>query len=195
VKDTWYGDDRDLVKWGTLVHLAHREKIRQVVQVAFLRKGERPPLKTSQGEVAIDDEVWAHFRDVESVERLGPRTGLHINVISQSFDPAHRQDYMSQVVDCLRNIRENKVVLLDPDTGIAPQTARPEHVRADEIRHVWEALVEGDWLVLYQHGFRRPDWRSLRRQQFEEASCTEEVEVFESRRIANDVVFFAARKS
>jgi len=44
MKDTWYGDRRDLVKWGTLVHLARSEQIMTVIQVAFLRKGERPPL-------------------------------------------------------------------------------------------------------------------------------------------------------
>ena len=31
MKDTWYGDKRDLVKWGTLVHLARRENIKQII--------------------------------------------------------------------------------------------------------------------------------------------------------------------
>ena len=40
MRDTWYGDRADLVKWGTLIHLAQREKLGRVVQIAFLRRGE-----------------------------------------------------------------------------------------------------------------------------------------------------------
>ncbi len=194
MKDSWYGDNRDFVKWGTLVHLAHREGIERVIHVAFLRKVERFPLETSSGEVHIADEVWEHFRNVGSVERLGRNTGLDIEVIAQPFDPVQRQSYIDNVTATLRRYHKKKVVLLDPDTGIEPQRAKPEHVKKAEIRQVWEALAEGDWLVVYQHEFRKKGWRDLKRREFERAYFTGEAEVFESRAIANDVVFFATRK-
>ena len=183
------------MKWGTLVHLAHRERITQIVQVAFLRRGLRFHLETSQGDVPIADEVWEHFRNVESVQSLETSTGLDIRVITQPFDPSKRQDYVDNVSNILlQQEHQNKVVLLDPDTGIESRRAGDEHVKEDEIHQVWETLVESDWLVIYQHGFRRTDWRSIKKRQFEHACSGIEAEVFESRRIASDVVFFAAEK-
>ena len=51
MKDTWYGDNRDIVKWGTLAHLAARESIKTIVQIPYLRPGDRPPLQTGSGEL------------------------------------------------------------------------------------------------------------------------------------------------
>lgn len=193
MKDSWYGDSRDLVKWGTLVHLAHREGIERVVQIAFLRKEERPYLRTGRGEFRLAEEVWEHFRNVESVKHLGNSKGFDITVIAWPFDPAHRQGYVEDVAAVLRREHKNKVVLLDPDTGIEPRQAKPEHIKKVEIRQVWDALNEGDWLVLYQHRFRMKDWRDQRRRELEHV-CMREAKVFESREMAQDVVFFAARK-
>lgn len=195
MQDIWYGDNRDLVKWGTLVHLAHRERITQIIQVAFLRRGLRFHLETSQGEVPIADEVWEHFRNVESVQSLETSSELGIQVITQPFDPSNRQDYVDNVTNILRQQEhQKKVVLLDPDTGIEPQRAEAEHVKEDVIRQVWETLIDGDFLVIYQHRFRKTDWRNVKKRQFEQACSGIEAEVFESRRIASDVVFFAAEK-
>ncbi len=36
MKDTWYADQRDLVKWGTLAHLAERRSLTAIVQVAYI---------------------------------------------------------------------------------------------------------------------------------------------------------------
>jgi hypothetical protein len=37
VKDKWYGDNRDLVKWGVLLLLAKRYAAGRIVQVAYYR--------------------------------------------------------------------------------------------------------------------------------------------------------------
>lgn len=131
---------------------------------------------------------------VENIAIL-PLLGLDIQVITQSFDPSSRQDYVDNVTNGLRQQEhQKKVVLLDPDTGMEPQRAGAEHVKQDEIRQVWETLIDGDWLVIYQHESRRTDWRNIKKWQFEQACSHIEAEVFESRRIASDVVFFAAKK-
>lgn len=183
------------MKWGTLVHLARRESIKQIIQVAFLRRGSRFHLETGRGEVAIADEVWEHFRNVESVKCLEKSTELDIQVIAQPFNLSRRQEYIGGVTNILRQREDqNKVVLLDPDTGIEPRRAGAQHVKEDEIHQVWQALIDGDWLVVYQHGSRRMDWRDTKKRQFEHACLGLEMEVFESRRIASDVVLFAAGK-
>jgi len=37
VKDKWYGDKRDLVKWGILLTLAKMFSARRILQVAYYR--------------------------------------------------------------------------------------------------------------------------------------------------------------
>jgi hypothetical protein len=64
LKDTWYGDNRDIVKWGTLAHLAQQESIKTIVQVPYLRAGLRSLLETKTGAVHIDSQVWDFFRSV-----------------------------------------------------------------------------------------------------------------------------------
>jgi hypothetical protein len=194
MKDMWYGDRRDLVKWGTLVHLARSEQIRIVIQVAFLR---RPPLQTDQGEAKIAQEVWQHLlRDVNLICGLGKKTGLDIVVLDQEFDPKRRREYIREVADCLKSRSGKKIVLLDPDTGIEPKKARPEHVRVVDIQELWEVLSQGDWLVLYQHASRKANWCECMRAKFAKACGVkeEEVKTFRARKIARDVAFFAAKK-
>jgi hypothetical protein len=194
MKDTWYSDRRDLVKWGTLVHLAHSEQIRTVIQVAFLRRGKRPPLQTDQGKEDIAQEVWQHLRDVNLICGLGKKTGLDIVVLDQEFDPKRRREYIREVADCLKSRLGKKIVLLDPDTGIEPKKALPEHVRVVDIQELWEALSQGEWLVLYQHASMRTDWREVTRDKFAKACGAKEIKTFEAREIAWDVAFFAANK-
>ena len=59
MKDIWYGDEGDVVKWSVLLHLARSEGLRLIVQVAFFRH-EEPALETPDCEVDIPDEVWEH---------------------------------------------------------------------------------------------------------------------------------------
>ena len=77
------------------------------------------------------------------------------------FDPKERDTYLRMVVAMLNADNRRKVVLLDPDTGIAPSKQTGDHIGLDEIRSVWEALCRRDWLVLYQHGRRVKGWTRL----------------------------------
>jgi hypothetical protein len=194
MQDTWYGDHRDLVKWGTLVHLARSEQTKTVIQVAFLRRAERPPLQTDQGETEIAQEVWQYLRDVNRICGLGKKTGLDIVVLDQEFDPKQRREYIREVADFLKSRPEKKIVLLDPDTGIEPEKAGAKHVKVVDIQELWKALSQGDWLVLYQHASRKTNWREITRAEFAKACGLKEVKTFEARRIASDVVFFAVNK-
>ena len=37
MRDQWYGDKRDMVKWAALLHLAQRERLSAILQVALYR--------------------------------------------------------------------------------------------------------------------------------------------------------------
>ena len=198
MQDTWYGDHRDLVKWGTLVHLAQSEGIRKIIQVAFLRYANRHPLETDQGDEEIHDEVWKHFRNLDRICALEEPLGIKIVIVDEDIDrnlfPQRREQYIQRVADSLKSHADAKVVLLDPDTGIEPERATAKHVKIAEIQKIWKALSTGDWLVVYQHKPRKNDWLEKSRAKFVRACGTQDVRTFRAPKIASDVAFFAAKK-
>jgi hypothetical protein len=168
MKDTWYADNRDLVKWGVLAHLAERETLGTIVQVPYLRFGPRPPLQIDNDGAVI--------------------------VVPDEFEPADRAGYQTKVLQHLRTITGPKVVLLDPDTGLAPNRAAAEHISHAEVAALWTSLNLGDWLVLYQHASRTKGWREHARDRFSDACSGTQVTVFASPKLAWDVCFLVARK-
>ncbi len=194
MRDAWYADNRDVIKWGTLVHLAKRHHIRTILQVAFFRSQRALELLSDREDVGIPEEVWDHFRDVRQVKRLEERCGLKIEVLDLPFTPRLRANYMDVVVQVISNRRGAKIVLLDPDTGIERQSAPQKHVKVGEVQQVWRVLRTGDWLVLYQHKSRTPDWLRSAKRKFATACSPARVSTFSSPRIAPDVVFFATAK-
>jgi len=195
MRDSWYADKRDLVKWGTLAHIAEREHLPLIVQVPYSRVGLRPPLLTANGEVPIQSAVWNFFRDLSAAERLGKTLGREIVVIPDLFDPRQRQSYSQTVVERLRTLCTQKVVLLDPDTGLAVGRPAAEHVTPADVQAIWNAINQGDWLVLYQHASRTKTWRTEARHRFAAICCVHECEVFTAPHISWDVGFFAVKKS
>ena len=196
MKDKWYADKRDLVKWATLAHLAKNEKLDVIVQVPYLRLGERGSLCRGDTvvEIEICGEVWEFFRTPKAVERLGGQLGRSIRVLDRLFEPEKRGEYLDYVVAALADIEEPKALLLDPDTGIEPSRAAPEHAAVEDVRAVWGVLRPGDWLVLYQHASRTRTWLEDRTAKLREACGNSQVEVFSGPRIAPDVVCLAVQK-
>jgi len=193
VKDTWYSDQRDLVKWGTLAHLAERHSLAAIVQVAYLRPGKRPLLSNGTGEVPIPPAVWGFFRDVTAVRGLGTLLQRHVVVIDEPFVPRRRRQYRQAVVDALSGIDRPKIVLMDPDTGLSPAKPSGKHITADDLAAVWEVLASGDWLAVYQHRSRSRVWKEEARARFA-AVCGEAVQLYAAPKIASDVILLAKRK-
>jgi hypothetical protein len=152
----WYGDRRDLVKWGALIHLAKTKEIYWILQVAYLRHMK---LQTEETEVEISKEVWNHFYDLRDIKRLGDAIGLEIIILDQNFDPAKRRDYIDKIISKVNEIKSPKIVFLDPDTGIEPKKVKPEHVTEQDMKEIWEkTLSNGDILAVYQHADRKKNW-------------------------------------
>ena len=194
MRECWYADKRDLAKWGTLAYIAQREDLQLIVQVPYLRRDARPSLRTRDGEVGIEPAVWDFFRDLSAVEALGKALRRKIVVILDSFDPRQRQRYNEAVINRLRGLPAPKVVLLDPDTGLAAGKHCAEHVTPADVQAAWNAINRGDWLVLYQHASRTEVWRTDGRQRFAAACGLKECEEFTAPKISADVAFFAAKK-
>ncbi len=193
----WYGDKRDLVKWAALVHLCRRHGLGTIIQVPFLpnRNGCGCRLFADGTAVEFPAEVWQHFRDLQQIQFLGQRTGLTIKVLVHEFCHERRSQYINETCASLEQMNGcPKVVFLDPDTGIEPQQAGPTHVSISEIRQVWQCLRPADWLVLYQHALRRAAWERTQLAKFSKACGSVRGQMYHCRKLAHDVVFFAARK-
>ena len=71
MRDLFYGDDRDLVKWGVLLKLAERFGAARILQVAYFRhEGRWAPLEIDGQECPMPGEVIRHFRDIRDIRRL-----------------------------------------------------------------------------------------------------------------------------
>jgi hypothetical protein len=194
MRDSWYSDDRDLVKWAALVHLATREQLRAVVQVAMFRPGKRVTLDTVSGVITVPEAVWAHFRDLRSIRALGEAVGLEISIIDDRFASKHRVVYFKRVAEALRRMLGPKAVLLDPDTGFEPGKPNAKHITGGDLRTTWDALGAGDWLLLYQHRWRDTRWKEDARSKFRGACDGADVEMFRASGSPGDVILLGARK-
>ena len=103
-------------------------------------------------------------------------------------------EYTEKLVKHLATLASPKIVLLDPDTGIAPKHFNARHVTADEVRAVWEALEPHDWLVLYQHARRSKTWLADTVAEFNACCSGTDASIFRSQETAPDVALFAARR-
>jgi hypothetical protein len=190
----WYGDRRDRVKWGALVHLAQTRVISHIVQVAYFRHGPDPVLQTQEGEVPLPAAVWNHFSDLQHIKRLGQAIEKSIVVLGQLFDPVHRREYVETVVAELKEVESPRIVFLDPDTGIDPGSAEAAHVTGQDIEEIWAVLTPGDILAVYQHSDRTATWRNDRRRKMAAACDNTSVQEIVGPGVAKDVAMLWCQK-
>ena len=196
MKNQWYADHRDLVKWGTLLHLAAAHDIRSIIQIAFLTPDDVPVLLTSEfGDTALDPRVLHHFRNISRIAELSGPNGPSIYAFTQPFAVRSRHAYIRAALLAVQAVAERPVaVLLDPDTGIAERLATSKHIKDTEVFEFWSVLQPSDWLVLYQHAARQRSWLASRRAVFVHALAGAPVLTFRALSGARDVAFFAAMR-
>lgn len=188
MRERWYGDERDILKWSEVVRVARRAGVQRIVYVPFLPSPQEDPL----GE-RIVPEVWSHFRSIKNLNRLGPKVSLRLDVVAAVFDSNQRQVYISAICGSLRQAKAGRLVLLDPDTGIEPKEANETHVKLSEIKDIWASLRPGDWLAIYQHARRDRSWREEVKNELEEALGVTMESVY-NREVAHDAALFFGEK-
>ena len=112
LRDTWYSDNRDLVKWATLLHLAAKHEIQRVVQVAYFQSTSPPVLEVGDSTSPMPSAVWQHFRDLHQVQGLARISGLDISVIDWPFSHHGRLEYAERLTKHLTELGNPKLVLL-----------------------------------------------------------------------------------
>lgn len=195
MRDQWYADNRDLVKWGVLLTLADRFHAKHILQVLYYRATEWAPLEINGENVKLPKAVVQHFRRVGAISTI--QASVPVEVVLDTF--TDRVEYHDVVINRLRS-RERfpGIVFLDPDTGLEPGAAGLEHVLEAELAKLWHELQYGDVLVFYQHQTNRngAPWIEKKKGQFERALGvpTGDAKIARAEKIARDVVFFYVQK-
>lgn len=183
----WYGDKRDLIKWGCLLALAKRRKTGKIFQIAFCTETNWPKLHIGDEDgVDLPERVRKHFRDVDKIQELGDGQ-VEIEILS--YSPEQRDAYLDKVLQEIAEPHDvSRIVFLDPDTGLEPDTppgtkkrkTSGKHVSESDVKRLWEAMSPGDILALYQHmDNRRGDetWIERKQKQLSKALSECHVEV------------------
>jgi hypothetical protein len=172
LRDRWYSDKRDLVKWGVIFQLARTYRAGKILQVAYFRPNKWGSLEIDGRQNDLPVEVIKHFRDIHNITILNILA--QIDVIGTSFGRVNRLQYTHGIVTAIRSCGPNRcIVFLDPDTGLAPSgsAAGRQHVSESELAVIWAGMRSDDVLVLYQHQTNRngQPWIEPKRVQFEDA--------------------------
>ncbi|HXJ95052.1 MAG TPA: hypothetical protein VMT20_19610 [Terriglobia bacterium] len=196
MKDQWYGDNRDLVKWGVLLQLARLYGASRIVQVAYYRPEAKPEIEIDGTPYPMPEAVISHFpRDVMDIMRLNSPQAK-IEVVNSPF--LRREPYMRDVQDALAKLDSSEspcIIFLDPDTGLEPNNPDLKHVLKSELAQIWNAMRGNDVLVLYQHKTHEKNWIEPKQKQFESAlGLSNGTAKMAQSKPATDVVFFFAQK-
>ena len=207
MKNRWYGDVKDHVKWQSLLQIARAARVGRIFYIAMrtedLQVGNL--VSSLEGGPEVDADIRAgvnnYFRSynvIELIRPLGAVFGIQIEVETRRFTNGNRGDYFAYVVRRIRASDERTVWFFDPDTGMetAGGDVTVAHVALEELAGAFEAMPRGDWLVCFQNSWRDGDWRTQARQRF--AVCLgiglDQVDVYASQN-PRGVIMLAARKA
>jgi hypothetical protein len=158
MRDQFFGNDRDIVKWTTLLHLAREHELATVLYAPFWRPEPAPRVVMLKDKpIFVPDEVWRFFRDYRRIRQLSKKSPK-IAIVDADFNPRKRRQYIDYTLAEIAEADRPLLLFLDPDVGLAPAKATAEHVTPEEIAELWSALEPGEWLVVYQHARRESEW-------------------------------------
>jgi hypothetical protein len=196
MKDIWYGDKRDIVKWSTLVTLARNEKLESIIYIPYFRQSNFGQITIAGVPHEVPQDVLFHFRNIFNCKNI--INDIPIKVLKDVFtDQGVCQNLLLRFIENCKH-KKKSLVFLDPDTGLEPIT-RPTlcHILGKSVREVWENIPKNWILAIYQHQTNRngQSWISAKQSQFKEAIGVGDGMVkVASGNIVNDVVIFFAHK-
>ncbi len=196
MRDIWYADNRDLIKWGVLVRLAATFEVTRILQLAYFRPSRLGQLVIDGQEYDIPEEVIAHFRNLRTIGNLGSKVRVTV------FDPVFQDRAVHQqaILAFLPAFAQERcIVFLDPDTGLEPQNPTLDHVLGTEVRAIWSVMKAGDVFAFYQHQTNRAGQPWIEPKQIQLAQALgipqQAIKIARAPDIAQDVVFFFTQKT
>jgi hypothetical protein len=196
MRDIWYGDNKDLVKWAVLFGLAKKAAADRILQVAYWRPSTFPQVQLDNQGLDISPEVIRHLRNIHNITSL--HSSVRITVIDSEFND--RDEYLRSVLSHISGLRgERCVVFLDPDTGLEPPGgADPKHVLESEAAAIWQGLKPDDIFAFYQYqtNMAGQPWIEPKQEQLAESLGIQQdaIKVGCAFSIAREVVIFYATK-
>jgi hypothetical protein len=198
MRDQWYGDKRDLIKWGVLLRLADKFAARRIIQLAYRRPSKFGQIHIDGQATELPAQVIAHFRDLRMIGGL--RTEVPITVFDPPFQ--NRQRHLASVLSLITAFDDERcIIFLDPDTGLQPlrSNVSMNHVKETEAAAIWSKIKQHDVFVFYQHKTNRnqAEWIEPKRRQLAAALKVRRnfIRIASGKQIADDVVFFFIQSS
>ena len=195
MKDIWYGDNRDLIKWSVLLHLAQKYNANKILQIAYYRKSDFKSFEINGVNYSMPEKIINHFRRIKNIETLKSEMPVHV------FDTVldDRKVYLSESLKFIKRYQDsNTVVFLDPDTGLEPKSHGLQHVLESEAKTIYDNLVKGDIFVLYQHqtNLKGRSWIEPKRKQLARALNIDlnNLKIAYGQFVARDVAFYYCTK-
>lgn len=214
MRDRWFGDNRDLIKWGGIKILCIDKGINKVLWVAYLREDNWTKIKFDDctEEKSVPVEVVNLFKSIrKNLNRLITEWNLDIILIDNecgvTYNKENRQKYTNLVCNYIeKDTDKKKVVFLDPDTGLQPKRLSETTVAPKEVKEIWDKLNGGDYLVFYQHKSRDKEWIRKRKKALADiCGLPDDKKIHmwlaqksaknNSAKLANDVAFFFLEKN
>jgi hypothetical protein len=78
MRDKFYADNRDLVKWAILQRLAEIFQAHRILQLAYYRRSEFASVIIDGEDYSIPQEVLSHFRNLRTVGTI--QSDIHVTV-------------------------------------------------------------------------------------------------------------------
>ena len=195
MKDIWYGDNRDLIKWSVLLHLAREYNAKKILQIAYYRKSNFKSFEIDGVNHSMPEEIINHFRRITNIETLKLEVPVHV------FDTVldDRKVYLPESLKFIKRFQNsNTVVFLDPDTGLEPKRHGLQHVLELEAKTIYDNLMRGDVFVFYQHQTNRNGrpWIEPKRKQLARALNIDlnNLKIAYGQFVAHDVAFYYCTK-
>ncbi len=159
MQDRWFGDNRDLVKWGAVSYLSNQYPQHTVCPILYytIPRGQgNENLELTHSNGTSQKIGFSQF-----ILNIFPRNCfLYYNIltciINKFIQPLLIQisnNYLQDIKNYLNKIPHPCIVFLDPDTGIEPSSGgNNKHARKAHIKHIWDNILKkDDILAIYQH--------------------------------------------
>jgi hypothetical protein len=115
---------------------------------------DRLSLKIKVNNVNIEDEVFDFFRGHNRINKLFN----NIYIYDEEYCIDNSDNYTDELIKRIDELN-NKIIFLDPDTGISPEKTTSNHVKQTDILKIWKKLISKDILCIFQHGRRNKSWK------------------------------------
>ena len=113
MRDKWYSDKRDLVKWSVLLLLAKKRKADRIIQIACYNASDYGKIEIDGEQHAMPEEVISHFRNIGKISGL--TTHPKITIFDAAFEQRDRDSYFAAAKKLIDSFNQERcVVFLDP---------------------------------------------------------------------------------